>query len=404
MMSTELKVIRTAEQYKAYLEEVEALMDVDTSRDQEVKDRLDLLCLLIQDYESKHFQLDIPDPIDAIVFRMKQLNLKQADLAPYFGTTSRVSEVLNRKRKLTVEMIRELSIGLGISAEILIASTDSRIENNAGLDWKKLPIKEMEKRGWIDTSSRKDISNVINDFFNSVGLNFSTAAYKRTLHGEAYSPQTKFALNAWLARVVQKSRENKESLKKFDPSLLDKDFLRKVAQLSWLNNGPQLAIKQIQDIGISIVIEPQLKGTRVDGACLKDSDGTPIIALTLRYDRVDNFWFTLLHELAHVMKHLDRQDTFVDDLEHDSVDQMEAEANRLAKEAFIPRGMWKTTEAFIKPSYVTIEKLSKELHIHPAIIAGRLRQEKNDYTLFNDLIGLNQIKHLFQQPELSTMR
>lgn len=144
-MSIELKVIRTAEQYKAYLEHVEVLMDADTSKDQEAKDRLDLLCLLIQDYESKNFQLDIPDPIDAIIFRMKELNLKQADLAPYFGTTSRVSEVLNRKRKLTVEMIRELSIGLGISAEILISPTEVNTQKNEQLDWKKLPIKEMEK-------------------------------------------------------------------------------------------------------------------------------------------------------------------------------------------------------------------------------------------------------------------
>lgn len=403
-MSTEIKVIRTEEQYRAYLEQVETLMDVDTSKDQTAKDRLDLLCLLIQDYETKHFQLDIPDPIDAIIFRMKELNLKQADLAPYFGTTSRVSEVLNGKRKLTVEMIRAISIGLNIPVETLIAPTQPRNTSNSEIDWKKLPIKEMEQRGWINISTKKEINSVIDDFFSSVGLNFSTVAYKRTLHGEAYSPQTKFALNAWLARVVQKSRQNREFLNHYDSTLVDKAFLRKVAQLSWFNDGPIQAIQLLQNTGISVVIEPQLKGTRVDGACLKDTDGTPIIALTLRYDRIDNFWFTLLHELAHVMKHIDRQDTFVDDLEHDSVDQMEAEANRLAKEAFIPRGMWKTTEAFIKPSYATIEKLSKELHIHPAIIAGRLRQEKNDYTLFNDLIGLNQIKHLFQQPEFSTMR
>lgn len=400
-MSTEIKVIRTEEQYRAYLEQVEALMDVDTSKDQYAKDCLDLLCLLIQDYESKHFQLDIPDPIDAIVFRMKELNLKQADLAPYFGTTSRVSEVLNGKRKLTVEMIRAISIGLNIPAETLIAPTQERSYFPSEIDWKKFPIKEMEKRGWIDISIKKDISIVIDDFFSSVGLNFSSVAYKRTLHGEAYSPQTKFALNAWLARVVQKSRQNRESLNHYDSSTINQAFLRKVAQLSWFNDGPIQAIQLLENSGISVVIEAQLKGTRVDGACLKDTDGTPIIALTLRYDRIDNFWFTLLHELAHIMKHIDRQDTFVDDLEHDSIDQMEVEANRLAKEAFIPRGMWKTTEAFIKPSYKTIEKLSKELHIHPAIIAGRLRQEKNDYTLFNDLIGLNQIKYLLQQLEFS---
>ena len=403
-MSIELKVIRTAEQYKAYLEHVEVLMDADTSKDQEAKDRLDLLCLLIQDYESKNFQLDIPDPIDAIIFRMKELNLKQADLAPYFGTTSRVSEVLNRKRKLTVEMIRELSIGLGISAEILISPTEVNTQKNEQLDWKKLPIKEMEKRGWINIPNKNDIADIVTNFLNSAGLNFSTAAYKRTLNGEAYSPNTKFALNAWLARVIQKRRENRNYLGTFKSELITKDFLREIAQLSWEDNGPLLAIKRLQEYGISVVIEPQLKGTRVDGACLQDTDRTPIIALSLRYDRIDNFWFTLLHELAHVMKHLNDQDTFIDGLKHDTIDRKEAEENRLAKEAFIPRGMWKSTEAFIRPSYETINKLALELKIHPAIIAGRLRQEKNNYTIFNDLIGINQIRNLFESPETLTMR
>ena len=66
--------------------------------------------------------------------------------------------------------------------------------------------------------------------------------------------------------------------------------------------------------------------------------------------------------------------------------------------------MWKSTEAFIRPSYETINKLALELKIHPAIIAGRLRQEKNNYTIFNDLIGINQIRNLFESPETLTMR
>lgn len=394
-MSTEIKVIRTDEQYKAYLEQVEALIDVDTSKDQAVKDRLDLLCLLIQDYESKHFQLDIPDPIDAIIFRMKELNLKQADLAPYFGTTSRVSEVLNGKRKLTVEMIRAISIGLNIPVETLIVPTQTRVSSSSEIDWKKFPIKEMESRGWIKVPSKEKISETLNSFLTSSGLNFASTSYKRTLNGEAYSPNTKFALHAWLSRVVQKSRQQKEGGYPFQKNLITKDFLREIAQLSWIENGPILAIDKLKKVGISVVIEQHLKGTRVDGACLKDIDGNPIIALSLRYDRLDNFWFTLLHELAHVMKHLDYEDTFVDDLEHNSIDQKEAEANRIARESFIPRGMWKTSDAFLNPKRETIYALANELKIHPAIIVGRLRSELNDYTIFNDLLGQNDVKKIF---------
>lgn len=402
-MSTELKVIRNIEQYQAYLEEVETLMDVDTSLDNNAQERLDLICLLIQDYESKHFHLDLPDPIDAIIFRMKELNLKQTDLAPYFGTTSRVSEILNRKRKLTVEMIRALSIGLGISSEVLIGYTEINKSSN-GIDWKKFPIKEMEKRGWINIPRQGEITQIIDNFLSNSGLNFSAASYKRTLNGEAYSPNTKFALHAWLSRVVQKSRENKINLGEFEPKKLNADFLREIAQLSWFDKGPLLAIEALEKNGISIIIEPQLKGTRVDGACLKDEDGTPIIALSLRYDRLDNFWFTLLHELAHVWKHLHEQDTFIDDLELASTDRKEAEANRLAREAFIPRGMWKTTEAFLNPTQNSIEKLAHDLKIHPAIIAGRLRRENNNFTIFNDLIGRNQVRHFFEPLEFLTMR
>lgn len=236
-MSTEIKVIRTEEQYRTYLEQVEALIDVDSSKDETVKDRLDLLCLLIQDYEDKHFQLDIPDPIDAIIFRMKELNLKQADLAPYFGTTSRVSEVLNGKRKLTVEMIRAISIGLNIPAEILIAPTHTRSSFTSEIDWKKFPIKEMESRGWIKIPNKEKIAEIVSEYLANSGLNFASASYKRTLNGEAYSPNTKFALHAWLSRVVQKSRANEKSINLFKKELITKEFLREVAQLSWLDMG-----------------------------------------------------------------------------------------------------------------------------------------------------------------------
>ncbi|MDC4140373.1 helix-turn-helix domain-containing protein, partial [Acinetobacter nosocomialis] len=115
----EFKVIRTREQYQAYLDEVHSLIMLNPAIGSPESDRLELLSVLIEDYENKQYPIEAPDPIDAILFRMHEKGLKQADLAPYFGTTSRVSEVLNRKRALTVDMIRALSVGLGLSVETL---------------------------------------------------------------------------------------------------------------------------------------------------------------------------------------------------------------------------------------------------------------------------------------------
>jgi HTH-type transcriptional regulator/antitoxin HigA len=101
--------------------------------------------------------------------------------------------------------------------------------------------------------------------------------------------------------------------------VLSASFLRDLAQLSWFEKGPLLAIEFLEKHGIAIIIEPSLKGTRIDGAALKDIDGQPIIGLSLRYDRLDNFWFTLLHEVAHIWKHVHNEETFLDDLDASSM-------------------------------------------------------------------------------------
>lgn len=187
----------------------------------------------------------------------------------------------------------------------------------------------------------------------------------------------------------------KSQLGKFDPDVLSASFLRELAQLSWPEKGPLLAVEFLNRYGIVVVIEEHLKGTQLDGAALKDSDGTPIVGLTLRYDRIDNFWFTLLHEVAHIWKHVDDNDAFLDDLEASSEDRREAEANRLAREAFIPRLIWKRSAAFQSPSRETVLQLSRELRIHPAIIAGRIRRETGNFKILTDLVGQGEVRSLF---------
>lgn len=399
----EAKVIRTEEQYRAYLDDVQALMAKDVSLSPHESNRLEVLTVLLESYENSKYPVEPPDPIDAIIFRMKERGLKQADLVPYFGTSSRVSEVLGRKRPLTVQMIRALSIGLGISAETLVGTSSPDVSTQRpSIDWSKFPIKEMTRRGWLNNiinPSEVTVEQLVKTFIVDAGLQFGAASFRRTLAGDAESPTTRYALYAWLARVIQRARQRKPNLGSFDAAKISASFLRELAQLSWSDQGPLLAVEYLEKHGVAVVLEPHLKGTQLDGAALKDIDGTPIVALTLRYDRLDNFWFTLLHEVAHLWKHTGSEDVFLDDFNTISEDRREAEANRLAREAFIPRVLWKRSDAFLSPSKETIESFAKELKIHPSIIVGRLRKESGNYSLFADLVGQSEVKCLF--PKLS---
>src|SRR3989344_9658146 len=109
-----IKVIKTEKDYEEALKLVEALVSRDPNPDSVEGEQLSLLSTLIEDYEAKEFPAVFPNPIEAIKFRMEQANLTPADLIPYLGSRSRVSEILSGKRQLTIDMIRALSEGLGI--------------------------------------------------------------------------------------------------------------------------------------------------------------------------------------------------------------------------------------------------------------------------------------------------
>lgn len=123
-MATELKPIRNAADYKVALAELERLWGAKAGTPK--GDRLDVLATLIDAYEAANFPFDQPDPIDAIKFRVEQMGLTRKDLEPLIGSRARVAEVLNRKRSLSIDMIRRLNNRLGIPAEILIQPTRRR--------------------------------------------------------------------------------------------------------------------------------------------------------------------------------------------------------------------------------------------------------------------------------------
>lgn len=112
------KVIKTEKEYLLALEKLDSIFDA--KKNTEEGDELEILSILIEQYEKENYQIPNPDPIEAIKFRMEQMGLKQKDLAESIGFASRVSEVLNKKRKLTLEMIRKLHIQLNIPTNVLI--------------------------------------------------------------------------------------------------------------------------------------------------------------------------------------------------------------------------------------------------------------------------------------------
>ncbi len=114
----DIKLIKTEADYRNALKRLEEIFDAEIGTPQ--SDEADIIGLLIDEYERKHYHIDAPDPIEAIKIRMEELQLKQVDLADVIGGKNRVSEVLNRKRKLTVEMIRNLTKRLNLSPGLLI--------------------------------------------------------------------------------------------------------------------------------------------------------------------------------------------------------------------------------------------------------------------------------------------
>lgn len=131
------KVIKTESDYRAALAQVDALMSARPETPE--AEELELWVHLIEQYEQTHFPIPFPDPVSAIRFRMEQQGLKQKDLIPYIGSKSKVSEVLNGKRRLSITMIRQLQEGLGIPAKVLMGDSKRGISTQSdGIDWKSL--------------------------------------------------------------------------------------------------------------------------------------------------------------------------------------------------------------------------------------------------------------------------
>lgn len=391
-----VKVIKTDEDYRSALADIDKFMDLDPAIGTPEGDTLELLAFLVSKYEEEHFPIDKPDPIEAIKFRMDQMELTQRDLIPYIGSRSKVSEVLGGKRPLTLKMIRAINKHLGIPAESLIQE-QSNINLTDDIDSTKFPLAEMVKRGWFQGFSgklkeaREQGDILIKKYFAQA--QFQPAFCRQNVR--VGSKMDRNALAAWIGRVSILAQQKPLPVR-YKDEMLSKDFFRDLSKVSSFNEGPLLAKEFLNKRGIHLIMLKHLQKTHLDGAAMRLYDGTPVIALTLRYDRIDNFWFTLFHELAHLHLHLKKNvsECFIDDLDATG-DKREEQADSFARDALIsPEYLHKLNKINTPAEAIHFADMLNE---HPAIIAGRLRWERKNYKLFNRLVGIGEIRKYFPE-------
>jgi HTH-type transcriptional regulator / antitoxin HigA len=386
-----IRIIKTDQEHEHALAYLMSLMDKEIVQGSAEADEFDVLALLIERYEEDRYPIDPPDPIEAIKFRMEQQGLRNKDLIHYIGSTSKVSEVLNGKRPLSINMIRRLSEGLGISAQVLIREPQQKSIENPDIDWLAFPLAQMRNSGYFDGFNgslqelREYAAEHVGSFLSSVRSGFSLrpALLRTSAHLRSNQKETDtYALWAWQVRILQKAQA--ESLPvKYYKNTVNLTWMKKLTQLSWSEKGPLLAKEYLNRSGIHLVFEPHLPKTYLDGAVCLTAEGSPVIALTLRHDKLDNFWFTLMHELAHIALHVDGSNTwFIDDLDSDSAEKIEQEADALAQQALIS-----DADVNLLKSHdpADIKALAQQLNISPCIIAGRIRFESGNHRLFGAL-------------------
>ena len=398
-----VKVIKTDEQHAQAVAHLLRLMEAD---DNSNNDTIELLALVIEDYERKASPTPSVDPVDAIRFRMDQMGMSAKDLAPYLGSQSKVSDVLNGKRPLTLAMMRNLHKGLGIPADVLLNESPIDIDLNkpALFDYTSFPLKEMAKRGCFGTkyiaASLPALSDIAEELIRKTFGDFLSADMALLR-----APQTQtgtramndMALLAWVA-IVKKQALAEPIETSYTQGVITKEWLSELVKLSEYTEGPKLAKEYLARYGIVLVVEPHFKKTYLDGAAMLLGDRA-VVGVTLRYDRLDHFWFVLIHELAHVQKHLSPAEPIVmDDLDDKTqrAEQQEAEADEIAQEALIPMEAWQAS--MVKNTYAAADalKLAQQLNISPAIVAGRVRKETGNWRLLHNMLGKDVVKAMFK--------
>jgi HTH-type transcriptional regulator/antitoxin HigA len=373
--------IRNGQDYDNALKRMSDLLG---KTDRASKDETEVLQALTEKWERENHDLASPSPLEAIRFRMKQQGLKPRDLEPMIGPRSRVSEILKGRRSLTLDMIRALHRDLGIPLKSLVGE-----DEDANSEVPKLSKAAREGLAAFGIMKEREGYAAFRVRAFDGGPPSAYLRKTRTLRTNAKTDTG--ALEAWCAAVLLKAESVKLPKKRSNPFA---GFGRTLARLSAAPNGPTLVAGALAGVGVIFLALRHLPGTYLDGAAMCRRDGTPIIALTIRHDRIDNFWFTLLHEYCHVCHHLNNEtNAILDDLEVKSAaseDDIEHQADMFAQNALLPPAISAKLRS-IELTPEDIENIATEAGVHAAVVAGRWQREHSDYRRFSKILGRGEV-------------
>ena len=414
-----VRPIRSEEDYEEALARVGELLDELSAAEEQIENpdhpsmiELEVLSDLVEIYESKTVDIGFPSAIEAIEFRIDQAGLTRRDLASLIGSSAKVSEVLSGKRPITMSMARALHRHLGIPVDVLFQELGASLPDAMpNIEWTRFPLKAMVRAGWLPdvTNLRDRAEELISGLMERAGGRAFAAApiYRKNDSRRINAKTDEYALRAWCWRVLAQARQNQPSVE-YQAGVITPQLLRNLAQFSILTNGPVQAREYLARHGICLEYVSHLPKTHLDGAALRLPDGRPVIGLTLRYDRIDNFWFTLEHELGHVVLHLDdctSEAGFVDDhslrgVESSGSDKTEQEADQWAQNALIPPEIWGEDDIMEDPGPLAVMQMASQARVHPAIVAGRIRYESGNYRLLSQFVGTGEVRRQFEATEL----
>lgn len=340
-----------------------------------------------------------------IVARLAQ-NWKQKDLARKLGLQEQAIQRWEADRYRSINLANYMKVARALSVELSAQFHSSQVSK-----WLPPPdlnpsevqkvLKHARAHGWLDghDSDEEDAKKRLIRYVTEHVGRYGTPSLLRTgINVKNHSED--WVLLSWKAQVTRRAESIIEN-ERLSYRPLDVSWLKELAKLSAKADGPLQAQALLREHGIVLVIERNIPGMEVDGAAFL-VENIPVIGLTLRRDALDNFWFTLMHEVAHVILHYRTglASGFFDDVEHVEVDEFEQEANKFASDLLVPEELWSRSPARIAKVPAPIENLAKQLGIAPAIVYGRIRFERKNYAIFSDKIGRGSVKKLLL-PEVS---
>jgi len=335
-----------------------------------------------------------------IIARLAQ-KWKQKDLARKLGLQEQAIQRWESERYRSINLASYMKVARALSLDLSAQFPSPNVAKwLAPFDLKPAEaqkvLKHAREHGWLKNepeSEEQGIKRLIRHVSEHVARYGTPSLLRTGINVKDHSED--WVLLSWKAQVTRRAERIIED-ERLAYRPLNLSWLKQLAKLSQSENGPVQAQDLLLKQGIVLLVERNIPGMEVDGAAFL-VESVPVIGLTLRQDAIDNFWFTLMHEVAHVILHYRTglASGFFDDVEHVEVDEFEEEANKVASDLLVPEELWSRSPARIAKNASPIENLAKQLSIAPAIIYGRIRHERNNYAIFSDKIGRGTVRKLF---------